>query len=188
MTTGIFLVGVSCIGKTTIGAELATILGVAFVDLDQEIERFFGKPIARLQAETLTPSSYRAKACEALRHVLAQDHGHECVIALPPSGLMDRYWSVVKKANGTVVWLTDTPERILERLTFYDEDSRLIEKTLNDQEKLLYLKEIKKDISYFQRSHQRAHLSVDISGLGPHQSAVKVKEELELFLRRPPRQ
>ena len=71
---------------------------------------------------------------------------------------------VVKKANGTVVWLTDTPERILERLTFYDKDSRLIDKTLNDQEKLLYLKEIKKDINYFRRSHRRAQIAGTLHG------------------------
>ncbi|MFV1968256.1 MAG: shikimate kinase [Pirellulaceae bacterium] len=188
MSTRIFLTGVSCVGKTTIGPELAAILGVAFVDLDEEIERFFKKPIARLQAETLTMASYRAKACQALRHVLARDHGHDCVLALPPSGLMDRYWSVVKKASATTVWLRDTPERILERLTFYDEQSRPIEKTLNEQERPLYLKEIKKDISYFRRSHQRAHVAVDIAGLGPRESAIKVKEAVESFLRsqRPP--
>lgn len=179
MSTRIFLVGVSCVGKTTIGAELAAILGVGFVDLDREIERFFGKPIARLQAETLTPYSYRVKACQALRDILAPNHSHDCVVALPPSGLMDGYWSVVKKANGTIVWLTDAPERILERLTFYDDESRPVEKTLDKQERPLYLKEIKKDISYFRRSYQRAHITVDIKGLGPREAAIKVKEAVE---------
>jgi shikimate kinase len=30
----IFLTGVSCVGKTTIGAKLAGLLGIAFFDLD----------------------------------------------------------------------------------------------------------------------------------------------------------
>jgi len=36
-----FLTGVSCVGKTTIGKKVAELLGIKFFDLDQEIERFF---------------------------------------------------------------------------------------------------------------------------------------------------
>jgi len=36
------LVGVSCVGKTTIGRLLARRLGCPFFDLDEEIERHFG--------------------------------------------------------------------------------------------------------------------------------------------------
>ena len=45
----IFITGVACVGKTTIGARLAALLGYQFFDLDIEIERFFGAPIARLR-------------------------------------------------------------------------------------------------------------------------------------------
>jgi len=37
----IFLLGVSCVGKTTIGKRLAERLGYAFFDLDTEIEQFY---------------------------------------------------------------------------------------------------------------------------------------------------
>jgi hypothetical protein len=43
----------------------------------------------------------------------------------------------------------------------------------------LYLKEIKKDITYFRTSYQRANLQVDISGLDQDQAARKVKEAVE---------
>ncbi|MFY9944088.1 MAG: hypothetical protein WAK57_18085 [Desulfobacterales bacterium] len=36
------------------------------------------------------------------------------------------------------------------------------------------LREIKKDISYFRKSYQRANLQVDIAGLNPEQAARKV--------------
>jgi hypothetical protein len=39
-------------------------------------------------------------------------------------------------------------ENILERITFYDIDSRRIDKHLTGKERILYLKEIKADISY----------------------------------------
>ena len=51
----VFLTGVSCVGKTTIGAKLASLLGYPFFDLDKEIETFFGKPLERLQAGGIGP-------------------------------------------------------------------------------------------------------------------------------------
>src|SRR5712675_875996 len=44
----IFLAGVSCVGKTTIGAQLAGLLDNRFFDLDVETERFFETSIERL--------------------------------------------------------------------------------------------------------------------------------------------
>ncbi|MDL1986145.1 MAG: hypothetical protein LWX08_00575 [Deltaproteobacteria bacterium] len=43
----------------------------------------------------------------------------------------------------------------------------------------MYLREIKKDITYFRTSYQRANLQVDISGLYQDQAARKVKEAVE---------
>jgi len=45
----IFLTGIGCVGKTTIGSILSSRLGYRFFDLDEEIERFFGISIERLQ-------------------------------------------------------------------------------------------------------------------------------------------
>ena len=67
----------------------------------------------------------------------------DCVIALPPSGLRDAFLRVVRRVPGVTVAIHDTPENILERITFYDIDSRPIEKHLTDEERRLYLKEIK---------------------------------------------
>jgi len=55
----VFLTGVSCVGKTTIGGYLAVLLGRPFFDLDHEIEGFFGMPLQRLQDQTLTMYSFR---------------------------------------------------------------------------------------------------------------------------------
>ena len=122
----VFLAGVSCVGKTTIGAKLASLLGYPFFDLDHEIETFFGKPLERLQAECLSKHAFRKKARQALGHLLAQDQTENCVVALPPSGLMGEYPRLIKKAGGIAVVLEDTPENILARITFYDADSRPI--------------------------------------------------------------
>ena len=89
------------------------------------------------------------------------------------------YWKVVKGArNAAVVVLSDTPENILKRITFYDVESRPVQMNLTDSEKSLYFQEIKRDIAYFSRSFRRAHVSVDIAGYSPGEAARKVRDAL----------
>lgn len=175
----VFLTGVSCVGKTTIGSALAELLGIKFFDLDHEIEIFFGTTIERLQNKYVTMSSYREKAAKALVHILKRPESQDSVIALPPSGLMGGYLKVIKKTIGTIIVLHDKPENIVERITFYDIDSKPIETHLSDREKNLYCRQIKNDINYFHKSYERAHLQIDISGLNVSQSVIKVAEALK---------
>lgn len=175
----VFLIGVSCVGKTTIGRRLSELLDLGFFDLDEEIESFFGTSIERLQSRFITMHSFREEAAKALARLLARPGSRECVIALPPSGLMGGYLRVLKKSPGIRVVLRDLPERILERLMFYDVDSRPTEKSLTAAEKRIYLREIKKDITYFRNSYERADLQVDISGLDVLEAAQRVKLALE---------
>jgi Shikimate kinase len=55
----VFLAGVACVGKTTVGARLADLLGCLFFDLDLEVERFYETSIERLQSRYLTSHSFR---------------------------------------------------------------------------------------------------------------------------------
>jgi shikimate kinase len=175
----IFLIGVGCVGKSTIGEKLGELLGVHFFDLDKEVESFFETSIERLQDRFLTMHSFRIEAAKALVHLLSRPDSRDCVIAMPPSGLMGAYLQTIKKADGITVVITDKPENILARITFYDIDSRPIEKDLSPREKKLYLREIKKDMTYFKKSYQRATLHVDISGLNADQATQKVKAAIE---------
>ena len=163
------LVGVSCVGTTTIGRILADRRGWPFFDLDDQIERHFGISIERLQARFLTSYDYRKESAVVLERIATASP--DCVIALPPSGLRDAFLRVVRRVPGVTVAVHDTPENILERITFYDIDSRRIEKHLTGEERVLYLKEIKAYISYFKRSYERADLQVTIAGLDPETSA-----------------
>ena len=175
----IFLAGVSCVGKTTVGAKLAALLDYRFFDLDDEIERFYETPIERLQNSYPTLHQFRIAAAQVLKHVLARGDSHNCVIALPPSGLMGGYWKIVKTTQAaTIVLLRDTPKNILRRITFYDIDSRLLARTLTDREKSLYVRKIRDDIAYFRRSFQRAHIAVDIAGCSADEACRKVKDAL----------
>jgi shikimate kinase len=175
----IFLAGVSCVGKTTIGAQLAGLLEYRFFDLDIETERFFETSIERLRNRHLTSHDFRLEASRALKHVLSREDSYNCVIALPPSGLLGGYWKVVNETrDATIVVLRDTPENILKRITFYDIDSRPLQKHLTDRERGLYLREIKRDIAYFNHSFRRAHVSVDITGCSPGEASRKVRDSL----------
>lgn len=172
----VLLVGVSCVGKTTVGDLLARRLMCPFYDLDEEIERHFGESIERLKSQ-FSDYSFRKEAAVVLKRIAAESG--DCVIALPPSGLRDAYLRVLKRMDGIVIVLEDRPENILSRITFYDVDSNPLEKQLSVKEKTLYLREIKADISYFRRSYQRADFHVDISGLDAEASAAKVGRLLD---------
>jgi shikimate kinase len=152
------------VGTTTIGRILADRRGWPFFDLDDEIERHFGTSIERLQARFLPGYSYRKECAVVLERIATANP--DCVIVLP-SGLRDAFLRVIRRVPGVTVAVHDTLENILERITFYDIDSRPIDKHLTHEEQRLYLKEIKADISYFKRSYERADLQVTITGLDP---------------------
>ena len=178
----IFLTGISCVGKTIIGMRLATLLDCQFFDLDDEIENFFSLSIERLQEKFLTIYSFREEASKALKDLLGRESTQDSVIALPPSGLMGPYWRLVKKSGGTTIVLTNDAINILNRITFYDKDSNQINKNLSEEDNLYYLKEIKKDITYFNRSYKKADIKINIAELNADQAATKVKVILDKHL------
>jgi shikimate kinase len=175
----ILLTGVSCVGKSTIGPELATLLGIPFFDLDYEVEAFFQDTIPRIQARYASMNGYRAKVCRVLKAILSRTDANDCVIALPPSGLMAPYWNAIKASRSTLVVVQDDPINILNRIIFLDDDNRLIHKQLSPKERALYLEEIKKDMKYYARSYAKAQLKVHIKGLGPVEAAKQIKLALD---------
>ncbi len=115
-------------------------------------------------------------------HILGHPESRNCVVALPASGLMGPYLRALEKSGGISVVLADKPENILNRITFYDIDSHPIEKRLTEKEKLLYLRAIKKDITYYRKSYDRADLRIDISGMLAEAAAEKVQQAFIDFL------
>lgn len=177
----IFLVGVSCVGKTTIGLNLAKQLECNFFDFDEEVEKFFGMPITHLQERFENMESFREEASKALLHVLACEESINSVIALPPSGLMNFYWKVIINSAGTIIVLKDEAFNILKRTVFFDKDSNLITRVLSKKEQKYYLSEIKKDIIYYNHSYERANISVSIEGLNVKHAAIKIQEQLQVY-------
>jgi len=180
----IFLTGVSCVGKTTIGKILAERLHYPFFDLDDEIEKYFGASIERLINRYLTGHTFRYEVGDVvLKDILFNRKSADCVIAMPPSGLKDAYSRAIRtRTDSIVIALMDTPANILQRVRFYDIDSKPIDKDLTDEDKKRYLKEIKKDITYFGKTYKKAHLQVDIAGLSIDGSVSRIREAVQPFL------
>lgn len=175
----VFLTGISCVGKSTIGARLAMLLGCRFIDIDLAIEAFFETSIERLQKRFLTFHSYLDETSKVLDHVLADPENRESVIALPPSGLKARFGRVVKKSGGVVLVLSDKPENILKRIRFYDIDSRPLKMQLSPADRKYYLAEIRKSITWHKPDYARAHGVVDITGFDVDGAAHRIADYLK---------
>lgn len=163
----IYLVGASCVGKTTIGKMLSNKLGFSFFDIDEEVEKYYQKPIERIQDECLTMNGFREKASVVLDYVLSKNDNS--VISGTPAGLKFSYLKIYKKhaKNKEIIsiHIKDKPENILNRLCFYDKDSKPIKINLDESEKNKYLRKIVGDYNYFKDSYKRADLQLDIDNI-----------------------
>lgn len=177
----IYLVGISCVGKTTIGKMLAKRIGFTFFDLDEEIENYYEKPIEIIQDECFSMNGYREKASIVLDKLLSKNI--DSVISGTPSGLKFSFLQVYKrhKVNKDLysIFINDSFENVLARLTFYDKASNPITERLNESKKRRYLREIKADYNYFKDSYKRADIQIDIENVILNDIPVKIIEELK---------
>lgn len=162
----LYLVGMSCVGKTTIGKMLSEKIGYSFFDLDEEIQNYYEKPIERIQDECLTMNGYRKIASVVLDKLFSKNV--DCVISGTPSGLKFSYLQVYKRHKNKEMYsicLNDSFENVLDRLTFYDKDSNPITEILGESKKKKYLKEIKADYNFFKDSYNRADFQINIDNV-----------------------
>ncbi|MCX6277481.1 MAG: hypothetical protein NT004_05230 [Bacteroidetes bacterium] len=177
----IYIVGIGCVGKTTIGKLLADYMNFTFYDLDAEVEKHYQKPIERLQNECFTMNGYRKKASVVLDRLLKIPEN--AVISGVPSGLRDAYLQVYKKHKKGIdiksVNIIDSPQNILNRLTFYDVDSKLLDIELDEDKKRKYLNKIVGDWNYFKKSLSRADIQLNIENVALTKIPGLIVEELK---------
>ncbi len=177
----LYLVGISCVGKTTIGKMLADRIGFTFFDLDIEIENYYNKPIERIQDECFLMNAYREKASKVLDYLFSKNI--DSVIAGTPSGLKYSFLQVYKKHKSDKelysIYIHDSCENVIERLTFYDKDSKPIIEDLDDSTKKRYLKIIKAEYNFFKDSYNRADFKIDINNVNLIETPNLIINELQ---------
>lgn len=100
----VYLVGMPGAGKSVVGEELAGRLGAPFVDLDAEIEREQGRPVAEIFA-TDGEAAFRAMEAAALTKAGAHD---PAVVACGGGVVLEPANRITLRNTGLVVYL-DVP-------------------------------------------------------------------------------
>ncbi len=108
----VFLVGFMGAGKSTVGALLAGLLGRDVVDLDAEIERTVGRPVAQIFAEE-GEERFRGLESEALRRLAELP---PAVVACGGGIVLRDENRRLMKALGTVVYLEVSAGEALARI------------------------------------------------------------------------
>lgn len=183
----IYLVGMSCVGKSTVGRILAEKTGFTFFDLDEMTQEFYHKPIEMIQNECLTMYEYRKKASVVLDNIFSKNI--DSVVSGTPAGLKFSYLQVFKRHKKDKdlysIHLYDTFENVLNRLTFYDKDSNIVFEPMDEAKRKRYLQEIIADYRYFESSYKRADFQVNIENIEVQDIPEMIMEELRKHLAKP---
>ena len=114
----IILTGFSYTGKTKVGQKVAWKLGWKFIDIDEEIVRSYGKPIAEIFARD-GEERFRELETKALERV---SQGSNLVIATGGGAVMSAANREMMMESGVVICLEAKPATIYRRLLKEAED------------------------------------------------------------------
>jgi shikimate kinase len=119
-TPGLFLVGFMGCGKSTVGRALSGELGWSFFDLDDEIERREGLPIAEI-FEMRGEASFREAETAALRErVKAVQTGRPQVISLGGGTFLTPENFDLISNHGITIWLDVPLDVIVQRISGFE--------------------------------------------------------------------
>lgn len=170
-TDRIILCGPMGAGKSSVGLQLATRTGHAFVDIDERVAARFGAPVSDLFA-TLGEPAFRVAEADAVAEAL--EARIPVVVALGGGALeTDRSWSRCTAPDVTLVWLQASAATSLARLKGQLESRPL----LQTADPLARLEEL------LQRRSPRwscAQLAVDTAGRGLDEIVEEIQESLRV--------
>jgi shikimate kinase len=163
--TVVFLVGFMGSGKTSVGRALAMQLRLAFIDLDDRIERHAGKSVRAIFAEE-GEEAFRAHE-RAVLLALEPELSAGAVIATGGGACQDAAARAWMQARGTMVWL-DVPLETIER------------RVPRDGSRPLFGDRLALDALYQERrsGYATAGLRVDADALAPEDVARLVARQL----------
>jgi len=147
-TPGLYLIGFMGSGKSAVGRLLAEELGWSFADIDEDIEKAQGIPIAEI-FDTRGEPEFRGMEQEALRKRVREiECGRPMVLALGGGAFVDPANRKLLEERGVTVWLDCPFPRISARVT--DQTHRPLAR---DPEKFQQLFDERRDV-YSQAEHR----------------------------------
>lgn len=165
----ILLFGVSNVGKTTVGRELARQLGYEFIDLDEEIRRRKGITNSEFVAQGTIQErdKYRGEVLTELTSSPAN-----LVIAVTPMSYLRSLRKIFEKDEVIAVELQDTAKNIFDRLVFSDDDDVVYhDDEYKNAHKQYYLSEIRKDQQWYGSKFKAIEHKYQMNGESPEETA-----------------
>ncbi len=142
----ILIFGVSNVGKSSVGQQLAALLGYRFIDLDDELRSKFATTLEDFKREN--PLAYERSKIkgEILKDLVNQNIKNNVVIAVSPIFYARHINRLLDMEHVLGIELQDTEQHIFDRLVFSDK---------NDDYKTeyqdYYFKDIHQDIMYMRK-------------------------------------
>jgi shikimate kinase len=163
------LVGMMGAGKTAVGTQLARVLGVPFVDSDEEIERAAQMTIAEIFARDGEPF-FRARESEVLRRLV---RGAPCVLSTGGGAFLAEANRRTLSEQGVSVWLRADLDLLWNRVRH--KSTRPLLRTANPRETLRALYEARIPV------YQQADITVDsVADLPVEMMAERVVQALSV--------
>lgn len=177
----ILLFGISNVGKTTIGKILSKKMKYKFDDLDDEIKRWYGT-IDKFQAEYPYYYERHKKRGEILKDIVNK-YDDNVVIAVSILSYSKLFNRLIEDENILAIQLEDDPENILKRLVYADENDVVHKLEIKDDiERKYYLKDIKKDITFYKRVYIKIENKFNINGRNAEEAADKLLSYINAIL------
>lgn len=102
------------------------------------------------------------------------------VIAVSPIFYEEFFDDVISQYNVLTIELRDSPENILERLVYADENDEIHPLVIKTKAKRnYYLKDIKEDIKYYQRVYKKIENKFDMQGEKPEEVTKRLLEYIK---------
>ena len=176
----IMLFGISNVGKTTIGRIVADKLGYDFYDLDEEIKKCYEMTLQEFIDTYWWLNARDKMRGEMIGEILRR--GGDKVVAVAPMYYSSFFSKYIKKRIAIGFELQDSPENIFSRLIFTDENDQVYEDSAEyrEEHKAYYLKEIKKDITFYKRSFAKIENKFQINNDPPEIAADRFIEQFKL--------
>jgi shikimate kinase len=183
LSSNLVLTGISGSGKSTIGSQLAKLLGLGFIDLDRLVEKSFGKSITDV-FEQDGEVIFR----EREQHLLRSLGSIRChVVAVGGGALQSTEAITIAREIGHLIWIQSSPMEIARRLFKrpIEIESRPLFKDLLAEEnhearKQLIQLRVQKYLEERSQWFSEADTTLDASYVTPEMAAQHLKDMLFL--------